>query len=273
MRRMKVKALLRYIVLSVLSLFVVVPILWMGLTAFKTKVDIFAMPPRLTFQPTLENFQRVFFKDNFGRYYANSLIVSTCSVVVTLALGIFCGYGLSRAKFRYKENLSFWILSTRMAPPIAVVIPFFIFWKSFGLIDTYPGLIILYVLLNLGFVVWVLRSFFDEIPLELEEAALIDGCNAVQVLTKIVLPLSRPGIMSAGLISFIVCWNEFLFSLVLTSGEMRTAPIAVTGYITFRGINWGPMSAAGILIIVPVLLIAILGQKLIVKGLVRGAIK
>lgn len=271
--RKTVKQILTYLVLTICSLMIIIPIFWMFLTAFKTRVDIFSSPPKLIFHPVLSNFHRVFVKDSFGKYYSNSLIVALSAVCLTLILGVFCGYGLSRLKFRQKEDLAFWILSTRMAPPIAVVIPFFIFWRALGLIDTYLGLIILYILLNLGFVVWILRSFFDEIPMELEEAALIDGCNRFQVLMKIILPVCKPGLMASGLLTFIMCWNEFLFSLVLTSGEMRTAPVAVTGYITFRGINWGPMAAAGVLIILPVLFIALIGQKLIVKGLVRGAIR
>ena len=269
----RIKEVLRYVILTILSIAVIFPIFWMCSTAFKTRVDIFAMPPVWFSKPVMNNYYRVFAKDFFGRYYINSLIVSTLSVSFTLLLGILCGYGLSRFEFRHKEDLSFWILSTRMAPPVFVIVPFFIFWRRLGLLDSYIGLAILYILLNLGLVVWLMRAFFDEIPKELEEVALLDGCSRLQALLKITLPLCKPGLMAAGLFSFIMCWNEFLFALVLTSGDMRTAPVAVSGYITFRGINWGPMAAAGTLIVLPVLMIALLGQKFLVKGLIRGAIR
>jgi len=269
----RIKEVLRYVILIALSIVVIFPILWMCSTAFKTRVDIFAMPPVWLLKPVMSNYYRVFVKDFFLRYYINSLIVSALAVSFALLVGIPCGYGLSRFEFKHKEDLAFWILSTRMAPPVFVIIPFFILWRRLGLTDTYVGLAILYALLNLGLVVWLMRAFFDGIPKELEEVALLDGCSRLQALLKIVLPLCKPGLMAAGLFSFIMCWNEFLFALVLTSGNMRTAPVAVSGYITFRGINWGPMAAAGTLIILPVLIIALLGQKSLVRGFMQGAIR
>jgi len=268
-----IKGFFKYAFLILYSLSIIVPIFWLFLTAFKTRVDIFSSTPKIFFQPILSNFQKVFIKDSFGTYYFNSLIVSVCSVILILTLSIFCAYGLSRYNFKHEEDLSFWMLSTRMLPPVAVIIPFFIFWRELGLTNTRFGLIILYVLINLGYTIWVLRSFIDGIPKELDEAASIDGCSRFQVLLRIILPLCKPGLVASGLLAFITCWNEFLFSLVLTSAKMRTAPVAVSGYITFRGINWGPMAAAGSLIVLPVLIIALIGQKYIVEGLMRGAIK
>ncbi len=271
--RKKIKVFVRFAFLLSVSFIIIFPVFWLFLTAFKTRVDIFSPIPKIIFQPTLNNFKTVFIKDSFLTYYLNSTIISICSVFLTLSIGISCAYGLSRCQFKYKENLSFWILATRMMPPIAVIVPFFIFWREVNLLSTYTGLIILYTLINLGYSIWVLKSFIDEIPKELDEAASIDGCSGLQVLLRIILPICKPGLIASGLLTFITCWNEFLFALVLNSGEKMTAPVAVSGYITFRGINWGPMAAAGSLIIFPVLIVAIIGQKYIVKGLSSGAIK
>jgi ABC-type glycerol-3-phosphate transport system permease component len=194
-------------------------------------------------------------------------------VAVSIVLGAPASYALSRYNFRRKRSVSNWILTTRMAPPVAVALPMFLLMKFFNLLDTRLSLIILYTTFNLSFVIWLMRGFFEEIPRELDEAALIDGCSPVNAFVRIVLPLVAPGLAAVAIFCFIFSWNEFFYALIMTHSKSRTVPVGVQGFIGLYGIKWGEMTAAASLATVPILAFAIATQKHLVRGLTLGAIK
>ena len=249
------------------------PLLWILTTALKNRVEAFQLPPKLIFTPTWSNFAAVMGDSNFLHYYLNSIIVAVFTTVVSLILGLPAAYALARFRFRGRKDIAFWLLTTRMAPPIAIVLPLYIMFQKLGLLDTYPALIIPNVIANTGFIVWLLRSFFRDLPQELDEAARVDGCGYFGAFWHIVLPNVRNGIVAAAIISFIFTWNEYLFSLLLTSSSARTATVAITNFVTFTGINWGRLCAAALIVAGPVFLIAMVAQRWIIKGLTMGAVK
>jgi len=265
--------LLRRFAIMVVMLLAVFPIVWMILTSFKTEVDAIAMPPKWLFYPTLQNYLEAMVETGFSRYFLNSVIVACASILIVLAVGIPAAYSLARFNFKGKRDLAFWILSTRMAPPITFLIPFFIMFRSLGLIDTRLGLIILHITINLALVIWMMRGFFQEIPVEIEEAALVDGCNRVQVLLRIALPISVTGIASTAILSFIFSWNELMFAIVLTSNIAKTAPAGIYNFIGYQEVRWGELCAASVIVLVPVFIFIVLVQKHLIRGLTFGAMK
>lgn len=246
------------------------PIFWIFLMAFKTSVDAFTLPPKLIFEPVLENFERVFQNSYFISNYRNSFILAFSSTLLSLLLGVPTAYAITRFQFRGKRLLSFWILVTRMAPASAMVVAYFMILNHLNLIDTLPGLIVVYMSFNIGYIIWMVRGFILSVPIECEEASVIDGCTRFQSFIKITLPLCVPGIVSVGIQAFIFAWNEFLYALILTRTNWKTAPIAVLSYITSEGIAWGELAAASMLIVLPVLVLALCVQKYIVSGLTMG---
>jgi len=249
------------------------PILWLVMTAFKTRVQAFAMPPVWLFTPTLDNFREVFGQANFLHQYANSLIVASCSTVLALCIGLPAAYALTRFRFRFQTVLAFWILTTRLLPAIGVLFPLYIIFNKLHLIDTYPGLILLYLSFTLVFVIWMMRGYFLQVPMELEEAAYCDGATRLTTLFRIVLPLAAPGIAAVAVLIFIMCWNEFFFALMFTRDAVKTAPVGLVGFMSFEGINWGPLAAAGLLVLAPVFIFSIFVLKHLVAGLSMGAVK
>ncbi len=257
----------------VVVLLAVAPLLWLVSTSLKNRVQAFSMPPAWVFRPTLENYVEVFQRQEFLRFYGNSFFASGVSTLLALVIGVPAAYALARYRFRGRKNLAFWILSTRMAPPVGVILPFYLLWQRFGLLDTRLGLVLIYAVANIGLVVWMMRGFFQDLPRELEESALIDGCTPAGAFYRVALPLARNGIIATGVLAFILSWNEFLFALVLTRDAAKTAPVAITNFVTFDGINWGPLAAAGIVVVLPVFLLALLSQRYIARGLTLGAVK
>ncbi len=249
------------------------PILMMLMTALKTPNDAVAMPPVWFFKPTLTNFKDVFNMYPLWMYMRNSIICALASTAIAIVLGAPAAYSLARFQFKSKENLAVWILSTRMAPPIAAVIPYFILLRIIGLLDTRIGLIIIYVATSLPFVVWIMRGFFDELPRELEESAMVDGCSHYGAMFRIAFPLSAPGLAASAILIFIFNWNEFLFALLLTGRRARTMPVAVPLFMKEFGIQWGYMAATAIIMIVPLFIFTLFIQRYLVRGLTMGAIK
>ncbi|MEM2001989.1 MAG: carbohydrate ABC transporter permease [Candidatus Methanomethylicaceae archaeon] len=260
---------LTLVVLLVLSLF---PTYWIVVTSLKTRVQAIAIPPVWFFKPVFSNYAKVFSDPAFVRGFTNSLITSTLAVFLSALIGIPAAYALARYKFRAKNNLLFWILSTRMAPPIAVIIPFFLLFKNLRMLDSRISLVTVYLTFNLSFLIWMMKGFFEEIPQELEEAALVDGATDFIAFAKIALPLAAPGIVASVILSFLFSWNEFFFALILTRKVAQTLPVMVSGYIGFMGIEWERMSAATAATL-PVLALAMLVQRHLVRGLTMGAIK
>ena len=242
-------------------------------TSIKTDIDALSFPPKWIFDPTLKNYVDILNTSPLVDYALNSLIVASLNTLLCLIVGSMAAYGLARFKFKGADNLAFWILSIRMMPPVAAIIPIYILMKNLGLLDTPWCLVITYLTFNLPFVVWMMKGFFEEIPREIEESALIDGCSDFSVFFRIALPLVAPGLAATAIMVFIFSWNEFLFALILTGTKAVTLPVGIIGYMKETGINWGYMTAGGILALIPVIVFMVLVQKHLVKGLTLGALK
>jgi multiple sugar transport system permease protein len=241
--------------------------------SLKNPADAFSLPPKLIFIPITENFMKVFQNDLFMKTYANSIAIALGSSFMSLLIGIPAAYVITRFRFKGHSAISFWILVTRMAPATAMVVAFFLILWKIGMLDTYIGIVAVYMTMNVGYVIWMMRGFIQAIPEECEEAAILDGCNWFQAFYHIILPLAGPGISAVSIMTFIFSWNEFLYALILTRSNLKTAPIAVLSYVSSEGIRWGEMSAAAIMIVLPVLILSLVIQKHIISGLTMGAIK
>lgn len=271
--RAKVKKIIFLLIVAVIFGVILFPPVVLFLTSIKTELDALSFPPKWIFKPTLENYTEIFEFSPFARYLLNSFIVASLNTGVVLVLGSFAAYSLARFRFKGADDIAFWILSVRMMPPVAAIIPIYIIMRNLRLLDTPWSLVITYLTFNLPFAVWMMRSFFREIPREIEESALVDGCSIFRSFRSIALPLAAPGLAATGILTFIFSWNEFLFALILTGSKAVTLPVGITGYMKETGINWGYMTAGGALALVPVILLTILAQKHLVKGLTMGALK
>ena len=267
---------LRYLVASVFTGFCLFPFYVIVTTALKTETNIFAWPPVWVFKPTLQSFYNALFV--FGgrgaiSYLVNSIVISAVSTFLAVVLGAMAAYGLARLSFAGNRQLAFWILSTRFAPPVAFVVPIYIMVQRAGLLDTHIALILIYTAMNLSLVVWILRGFFAEIPIEIEEAALVDGYSRLQIFWRVALPLVRPGIVSMAILSAIFSWNEFLYAMVLTQGRAATLPVYLAGFSSSMGLAWGEYMAVGTMAVLPILVFTFALQKHLVRGLTFGAVK
>lgn len=267
------KRLVLLLIVGVVFMGILFPPFVMLLTSIKSDLDAMAFPPKWLFRPTFKNYLQIFQTSTFVRHLANSLIVAAANSVVSLALGSMAAYGLARYRFRGSDNLAFWILSVRMMPPVAAIIPMYIIMKNLRLLDTPWCLVIIYLTFNLPFVVWMMKGFFEDLPPEIEESAFIDGCSDFKVFRTISLPLVAPGLAATAILAFIFSWNEFLFALILTGIRATTLPVGIIGYMKETGINWGYMTSGGILALAPVVLFTALVQKNLVKGLTLGALR
>ncbi|MDK2897122.1 MAG: multiple sugar transport system permease protein [Candidatus Atribacteria bacterium] len=262
------------LVLTVIVFAVVLfPPFMLFLTSIKNNVDALKYPPVWLFKPTSSNYREIFELIPFGSYLLNSFVVAMISTVIALSIGSLAAYGLTRFRFKRSKDLSFWILSIRMTPPVAAAIPIFIIMRNLRLLDTPLALILAYCTFNIPFATWLLRSFFQEIPQEIEESAMVDGCSSFGAFSRIAIPLITPGLAATGIFTFIFSWNEFLFALILTGTRAQTVPVALTGFIRETGVMWSHMAAAGVLAMVPMIIFTALVQRNLVKGLTMGAIK
>jgi multiple sugar transport system permease protein len=256
----------------VLVLLVMFPFVWLLIMSFKTIDDIFAWPPKWLFVPTLENYTGLW-EGDFPKSFANSLIVSVGSTAIAILLGVPGAYALSRMDMGRSNQLSILILASRMAPPIAFTIPYFLAYRHIGLLDSRLGLVIIYLTFNLSLVVWLMRSFFDATPRALEEAAWIDGASLWQSFVKIILPLSGPGLAATAILCFLYSWNDFFFALILTRTEATTAPVAIVNFMNYEGWAWGKIAAGGAMVMLPVLVFSFLVRRFLIQGMTAGAIK
>lgn len=266
------KLMLTFLIFFIAACFVF-PVFWVALMSFKSSVDSFAMPPKIFFAPIIDNYANVFRNSFFIENYRNSFIIAFGSTLLSMLVGVPAAYTITRFKFKGNKTLSFWILVTRMAPASSMVVAYFMILNRMKMIDTYAGLTLVYMSFNIGYIIWMVRGFILTVPVECEEAGIVDGCTRFQVFLRITVPLCIPGIVSVGIQAFIFAWNEFLYALILTRNQWKTAPIAVMSYITSEGIKWGELAAASILIVLPVLILTISIQKYIVSGLTTGAVK
>jgi len=259
------------ILISVTAFIYFFPILWLILTSFKYEVDV--VNPSLIFKPTLDHYS-VIFKGKIFHFLLNSIIITGSSTLTAMILGVPASYALVMAKFKKNgDNLFFWFISTILLPPVCVVIPIFIIFKNLNLLDSYASLIFTYSAMNIPIVVWMMRSFFKDIPTELIDAAKIDGASELAAFFKIIFPLSRHGISATMLLLIIFIWNEFFFALHLTYTRAATLPIHISTYMTQEGLFWAKMSAISTLAILPPMLLGWINQKQLVRGLTIGAIK
>ena len=249
---------------------VLFPFIWMLQMSLRPNDDI--MGYSLRFVPTLENY-RALWIGNFPKSFANSFATSASSTILSLLIGVPAAYSLSRWRFRARRAVAVWILATRMAPPIAFTIPFFLAYRYLHLLDTVTGLVIIYLTFNLSLVIWMMQGFFDSVPRELEEAAWIDGCTIWGTFRRIVLPLAAPGVAATGVLCFILSWNDFFFALILTRTNAMTAPVAIVDFMQYEGWEWGKIAAAGTLVMLPVIVFTFFVRTYLVRGLMAGGLK
>jgi multiple sugar transport system permease protein len=268
---------LSYIVLIVIGLVGLLPFLYLLLLSTKSRLDILEVPPSLDFDwATIKaNYAEVIHEDGYFTFVKNSVIVTGVSTLIALVLGVPAGYAFSRLRFRGSDTWASTVLSFRFMPPVAVAIPIYLMIRYVGLLDGYPGLILPYIAFSLPLVVWIMIGFFDEIPREIDEAAMVDGLTRPFVLLKVLLPLARPGILVAATFGVIFIWNEFLVGLyVINSQEHYTIPIAASSLLTVESpIDWNIAAATGIFTVIPILLFSIVVQRYIVRGITAGAVR
>jgi multiple sugar transport system permease protein len=251
-------------------IFVLFPIVWLVQMSLRPNDDMLGY--QLLFRPTLDHY-RSLFESQFLRSFLNSVISSALSTTVALVIGTPAAYVICRWRFRARGAIAMWILSTRMAPQIAFTIPFFLAFRQVGLLDTVWGLAIIYLTFNLALVIWMMQSFFEAVPVSLEEAAKIDGCGVWGAFLRIVLPLTAPGMAATAVLCFIFSWNDFFYALILTRTNAMTAPVAIINFMQYEGWEWGKMAAGGTLVMLPVIVFTILVRKWLVSGMIAGSVK
>jgi multiple sugar transport system permease protein len=262
----------RYLVALAITVFFLFPVYWLFAVSLKTPQEIFASPP--VWVPgdlQFGNFA-VLFKDGDAWTVLNSLVVAGVSTVIAMFFGTIAGYSLARYRTG-GEHLAIWFISQRMIPPIAIVFPVFLLFAMLGWVDTYHGLILLYTAFNLPYVIWMMRGYFEDVPIELEESALIDGCTRWQALLRVVLPVARNGIFATAVFTFIFAWNDYIFALVLTRTEVMTFTVQVTAYFGAQSTLWAKISAMSVLGTLPIFLAVATMQRYLVRGISLGAVK
>ncbi|PTQ09798.1 sugar ABC transporter permease [Sphingomonas oleivorans] len=256
------------------ALFYLAPFLTIVLTSFKPAAEVIASPPRLLPSHfSIENYLHMASALNIGRSMWNSLVVTFGSTAIAMALGSMAGYAVARSHSPVVRSFFLLALLARVVPPVTLAIPILGMIRWAGLIDTQIGLILVHAALNLPFVIWMSSGFFQDIPADLEEAAIVDGCNRFTAFTRIILPVATPGLAATAIFAAMLSWNEYLFALLLTNVEAKTAPVAVSELLNVYSSEWGAMTAAGTLFTIPVLILAIIIQRRIVEGMAMGAVK
>jgi multiple sugar transport system permease protein len=268
---------------AALLIWTVFPFVWILLTSLKSPGDIISVPPKFVFAPTTDNYaalvlgeqhgQYASARPDFPRFFLNSMIISFGAVALSVAAGVPAAYALARFAFPLKNALAFVFMSFRFVPFLAFVIPLYVLYQRIGLYDTHAGLIFAYQLITLPFTIWMLRSFFIEIPLEIQEAAKIDGCSWLGVLTRVILPLSMPGISVTVILGFMFCWNAFNYPLMLAGRQTFPVTVGAIQFISYEQVLWGQMAAATIVAAMPQLVLSLMVQKYIVRGLTMGAVR
>ena len=266
------KTTLRFVAAVLVTILFLFPVYWLFTISFKTPAEIFSYPP--VWWPKSIQFQNyaVLFEDGDVTTIWNSLIIASISTLLATSIGTMCAYAIAR--FRTGgEHFAIWILSQKMVPPIVIVFPLFLLYVQLRLVDTYVGLILLYTAFNLPYVVWMMRGYLQEIPREIEDSALVDGCSRLQVFVRIVLPLARAGLFATAVFTFVFAWNEFLFALVLTRSAVTTFPVQVTHYFGGQSNFWAKISAMSVLGTLPIFLAVAFLQRYLVRGISLGAVK
>jgi multiple sugar transport system permease protein len=282
-RQSRMKSLLIYSIVVVWCIISLFPFYWLLTTSVKKPLHVSRGPryfPFVDYEPTGEHWAYLFDEqgENLFRHFRNSLIAALGSTALAVVIGAMAGYGLSRYGYHWRalgwrnDNISFWIISQRFLPPALFVVPFLILYSRLNLVDTHLGLILAYTMFNVPFAVWIMRDFFETLPRDLEDSALVDGATHWQAFVRIVLPLSAPGLVSVAVLSFIFSWNEFLYALMLTNFDAITIPVLIAGQSNTRGIQWWFISALTLSAVIPVIIVGLLLERYITRGLTAGAL-
>ncbi|MCO6004156.1 carbohydrate ABC transporter permease [Actinoallomurus purpureus] len=261
------------VVLLVALAWTLVPLLWMLLSSFKNRKDVTAATPQVLFPPTGQNYRNLFTgSNNLTPYIWHSVLAAGISASLAVCLGALAGYGLARTPMRGKRHLAFWIISTRMAPIAAVVVPLFLIFRGLGLIDSIPGLVLAYLTFNLPFAIWLMSAFFADVPPSLEESALVAGCTRWQAFRTVILPLTKSGLVTTFVLCLVFAWNDYAFAVVFSGPNSQTLPIAASQLVTQTGIDWGQLTAIGTIVVLPMMLAGLAVRRWLVTGLTLGAV-
>lgn len=262
-----------YAVVIVVLVVFLTPYLWIIMTSFKTRLDALADVPVWAFKPTFEHYPKIFLDKNYLPLVWNSMYVATFSTLLSLTFGVPASYVFARYDFPGKEDLFFFFLTTRMAPPVSIVVPMFLLFSILGLTDKPIAVILAHTTFNVSLVVWMMRGFFADIPRDIDEAAMMDGHSRFGTFLKILLPIAAPGIAATAVLSFILSWNEFLYAFILVAFEGRTLTVGIPGLVTPHGTLWGQVAAVAVVATLPIIVFSFMVQKQLVRGLTFGAVK
>ena len=270
--RKKLLDFLQFLVILLTAIIILVPIYWIVSGAFKQQVDIFQL--KLLFTPTLDNF-KIIFKSPYNLFdkLVNSTLVALSTVLITIPLATLAAYSFSRFRMKAEKVMFVTILATQFVPAVVIVLPFFILFRDIGILDTRLALVLVNLSLIMPFAIWMIKGFIDGIPMDTEEAALVDGSGRIQVVLNVVIPMALPGVITAGIFCFILAWNEFLFALIITTNKAVTLPVGLSLFHAEEGVLWHLISAAGIMIMLPMFVLATLIQKHFVQGMTMGAVR
>jgi len=271
-QQQKIYAGFRDILVLIVAAVMMIPILWISMAAFKSHVDVYQL--KILFTPTLANFKTVFQSPyDLHLKLFNSTIVALVTVLIAIPLATMAAYSFSRFRLVGERVMFVMILATQFVPAVVIVLPFFIMFRDLGILDTRLGLIVINLSIVMPFAVWMIKGFIDGIPIDTEESALVDGSTRWQVIRNIVLPMAAPGIVTAGIFCFIIAWNEFLFALILTTNDAVTLPVGLALFKAEEGDLWNLLAAAGIIIMLPMFILALIIQKHFVQGMTMGAVR
>lgn len=262
-----------YGITSIVVIIILFPYIILLVDSFKDKIDLFAIPPKIFFTPTFSNYRFAFVEGKFLNNLINSLIIAFSSTIIALMCGIPAAYALSLRKSRLGTILLFITIMTRVVPELAILIPIYTYFNTIGLYGRHLGIILAHVLYNIAFVVLLMKDFFSQIPIEIHESALLDGCTKLGSFLKISLPLSAPGLASTSIFCFIMSWDEFVYSFILSTESTKTLPVAIPTLITLFGAKWGQAIAVSVVTTVPIIILAFTIQRALIKGLTFGAVK
>jgi len=274
---MKIKPgkIFSYLILSTAVFVSLFPIFWTLSTSIKTRVDTFTLPPKFfNFSPTLKNYQSLLQYDGFWRIYFNTILITFCTTALCLIVGSLAAYALARTpRFRGRNSLEILMIIVRALPGIVIILPLYNLSSYLGLYDKIWALILIYAGFNIPFAIWLMTNFFDQVPIEIEDAARVDGANHVQLFVRVLLPLVAPGLVATGVFVALLSWNEFLIPIIMAGEDSKTLPILVSSFISNRTLDWGPMAAAATFALIPIIIFTVVIQKWLVVGLSGGAVK
>jgi len=262
-----------YIFLVMVVICFLVPIIWMVATSLKRNIDIISIPPKILFKPVLSYYNSVLRDSMVLRGFLNSVMTTFGTLITSLVIGLPAAYVMARYSFKGKKVFLLWILVGLMVPLISLIVPFYIIFQKLRLLDSIIGLIIVYLIIDIPFVVWMMGTFFKEIPVEIDESARIDGCSAAKTILKVLLPISKPGLAATAISCIIATWNEFLFALILSQTKAKTAPVVIIGYVSTSGMRWGEMAAIATILMIPPIVFGVGVQEYYVRGLTAGSVK